>query len=85
MTIKIQTKENYNKGPCKMIYCAIDTSTDWCNIGLYKNKSLIKKIEKDPKNIWKCYQFIFSQLKSQLGEKKIDVLAVSMGLGLSLD
>ena len=41
-----------------MIYCAIDTSTDWCNIGLYKNKSLIKKIEKkDPKNIWKCYQF----------------------------
>ena len=24
-----------------MIYCAIDTSTDWCNIGLYKNKNLI--------------------------------------------
>ena len=50
-----------------MIYCAIDTSTDWCNIGLYKNKSLIKKIEKkDPKKHLEMLPIYFSQLKSQL-------------------
>ena len=65
-----------------MIYCAIDTSTDWCNIGLYKNISLIKKIEKkDPKKHLEMLPIYLSQLKSQLGEKKIDVLAVSIGPG----
>ena len=65
-----------------MIYCAIDTSTDWCNIGLYKNKSSIKKIEKkDPKKHLEMLPTYFNQLKSQLGDKKIDVLAVSIGPG----
>lgn len=65
-----------------MIYCAIDTSTDWCNIGFYKNKSLIKKIEKkDPKKHLEMLPIYFNQLKSQLGDIKIDVLAVSIGPG----
>ena len=65
-----------------MIYCAIDTSTDWCNIGLYKNKSLIKKIEKkEPKKHLEMLPIYFNKLKSQLSDKRIDVLAVSIGHG----
>ena len=65
-----------------MIYCAIDTSTDWCNIGLYKNKSLIKKIEKrDPKKHLEMLPIYFNQLNSCLDDKNIDVLAVSIGPG----